>query len=177
MLHFVSTPRFQIYRKLSYSDGHIRVVTNSCITHFYLTTSEKQFRHSTSIPLKKAYGNTCIKSTVLHTFYDFLIPKKHRYYISNIWISVYLSVVTRKDDLPFQKQCNRKKNSTSIEVTRNQVVQAVPFVMPIEITMYASALVQQFMHLVHSNRSHRPSYLLRKIADRTGTIHTTIDSR
>ena len=34
--------------------------------------------------------------------------------------------------------------------------------------MHAPALVQQFTHLVHPNRSHRLSYLLRKIAD----IHT-----
>ena len=33
-----------------------------------------------------------------------------------------------------------------------------------KMTMHAPALVQQFTHLVHSNRPHRPSYLLRKIA-------------
>ena len=33
-----------------------------------------------------------------------------------------------------------------------------------KMTMHAPALVQQLTHLVHSNRFHRPSYLLRKIA-------------
>ena len=36
--------------------------------------------------------------------------------------------------------------------------------------MHAPALVHQFTHLVHPNRSHRPSYLLRKTADMTGKI-------
>ena len=42
--------------------------------------------------------------------------------------------------------------------------------MKIEITMHAPALVQHFTHLVHPNRFHRPSYLLRKIADLTGKV-------
>ena len=42
-----------------------------------------------------------------------------------------------------------------------------PLLMQIEMTMHAPALVQQFTHLVHPNRSHCLSYLLRKIADMT----------
>ena len=37
--------------------------------------------------------------------------------------------------------------------------------------MNAPALVQQFMHLVHPDRSYRLSYLLRQFADKTGKIH------
>ena len=37
--------------------------------------------------------------------------------------------------------------------------------------MNAPALVQQFTHLVHPDRSYRLSYLLRQIADKTGKIH------
>ena len=37
--------------------------------------------------------------------------------------------------------------------------------------MYAPVLVQQLTHLIHPDRSHCLSYLLRQIAGRTGKIH------
>ena len=45
-----------------------------------------------------------------------------------------------------------------------------PSLMLIEMTMHAPVLVQQHTHLVHPNRSHRFSYLLRKVVDMTGKI-------
>ena len=37
--------------------------------------------------------------------------------------------------------------------------------------MNAPALIQQFTHLIHPDRSYRFSYLLRQIADKAGKIH------
>ena len=63
-----------------------------------------------------------------------------------------------------------KKNSTHTEATKTMWYRLYPSLTQIEMTMHAPALVQQFTHLVHPNRSHRRSYLLRKIADMTGKV-------
>ena len=102
-------------------------------------------------------------------FQTIFLPEKP-YYISNIWISVppiiHHELVT-KNDLSFQTQYNNKKNSTHSEATKTKWCRLYPSLTQIEMTMHAPALVQQFTHLVHPNRSHRLSYLLRKIADMT----------
>ena len=60
-----------------------------------------------------------------------------------------------------------KKNSTRSEATKTKWYRLYPSLTQIEMVTHAPALVQQFTHLVHPNRSHRFSYLLRKIADMT----------
>ena len=64
-----------------------------------------------------------------------------------------------------------------VKQPKNKVVlyTLYPSLVQIERTTHAPALVQQFSHLVHPNRSHRLLYLLRQIADLTGK--NTIESR
>ena len=61
-----------------------------------------------------------------------------------------------------------KKESTHSEATKTKGFRLYPSLTKIKITMHAPALVRQFTHLGHPNRSHRLLYLLRKIADMTG---------
>ena len=70
---------------------------------------------------------------------------------------------------------NAKKNNTHSEATKTKWYRLYPSLTQIEMTMHAPALVQQFTYLVHPNRSHRLSYLLRKNADMTGKIQQERD--
>ena len=111
-----------------------------------------------------SYSMLLIMNTILRISYDFLIrKKKHRYYISDIWISVLPTTLAgTENDLSFQVQGNRKNNL---------VHRVYPSLTKIEGMMNAPVLVQQFTHLVHPNRSYHLSYLLQQFADKTGKMH------
>ena len=88
LLHFISTCRFKIYRK---TDDLVRVVPNSRITHFHLTTSEKNnyildYINTVEKSIREDMSYTACPSTVLRISNDFLIKKY--IHISNIWISI-----------------------------------------------------------------------------------------
>ena len=105
--------------KTLHSDDLIRVVRNSCITYFHLTTLRLRTSTFYISTVEKAYGKTCpiplVKSTVLlRISTDFLLyfaailfshPKNH--IIFQIYgFQCYVSVVTKKDYLSFQMQGN-----------------------------------------------------------------------
>ena len=109
-----------------------------------------------------------VKSTVLRMSNDFLIRKTILFFKYMDVSATYLSS-PRKTTYHFK--CNAiKRNSTHSEATKTKWYRLYPSLTQIEMTMHAPALVQQFTHLVRLNRSHRLSYLLRKIANITGKI-------
>ena len=92
-------------------------------------------------------------------------PKNH---ISNVWISVLpTALVSTKTTYHFK--CKAIKKTVLIcQATKNKVVlyRLYPSLMQIDVTTNAPALVQQFTHLVHSNRSYHLSYLFEKLRTR-----------
>ena len=81
----------------------------------------------------------------------------------------------RKTAYHFKRNAIKKRTVLIVKQPKTKWYRLYPSLAQIETTMHAPALVQQFTHLVHPNRSHRLLYLLRKIADMTE--NTTIESR
>ena len=69
-------------------------------------------------------------------------------------------------------QLPRKTYHFNSRQSKNEVVHTVyPSLAKLEETMHAPVLVQQFTHLIHSDRFYRLSYLLRQFAGKTVKIH------
>ena len=167
LLHFISTCRLKRYRKISHSNDLVRVVPNSCITYFHLTTRTRIstfYIHN----VEKAYGKTCpirfVKSTVLRISNYFLVRKTVLYFKYMDFSATYQPSST------YHFKRNAKKNSTHSEAAKTEWYRLYLSFTQTKMTMYAPPLVQRFKDLVHPNRSHRLSYLLRKVADMTGKI-------
>ena len=140
------------------------------MTYFYLTTLTNNFDILHSYRRKNIRKDmSYFLSRVRYCRFQIIFSSKKTYYISSMGTSV-LPISRHQERRPLNSKRNAKKNNTHSDATKTKWYRLYPSLMLIEVTMHASALLQQFTHLVHPNRSHRPSYLLRKTADMTGKI-------